>query len=195
MPPSSLLMPGQAFIPGPLLTRAWEGAVAGWIVVIGAAVAELIAGLVTRHMPTAIVAAALAFPVALAWGFAIVQWWQVRSSSGAEPASWWHLGGIAAALLIWRIFPTVPFALRLGPVSTGSEACFFLQAHLSTGCVYAADQALRTHMLVWWLTGGLILGAALLIRWSRIAAWTVIPTALAGCMLAYHFLEALALRY
>jgi hypothetical protein len=70
-----------------------------------------------------------------------------------------------------------------------------MQAHVTTGCVHGADRAMRAHMLVWWLTGGLILGAALLTRRSRIAAWAAIPTALAGCLLAYHFLEALALRY
>ncbi len=78
----------------PLLTLPWEAGVTGWIVVFGAVVAEIVAGSVTNRMPTAIAAPALAFPVVVAAGFAVVQWQQVRSS-GAEPASWWHLAAIA----------------------------------------------------------------------------------------------------
>jgi hypothetical protein len=51
------------------------------------------------------------------------------------------------------------------------------------------------HDLVWWLTGGLILAAALLARRSRIAAWAAIPLAFAGCLLATHFLQLLLLYY
>ncbi len=47
---------------------------------------------------------------------------------------------------------------------------------------------------VWWLTGLLILIMALLARRSRIAAWAAIPAALAGCLLATHFLKPLLLH-
>lgn len=36
-----------------------------------------------------------------------MQWLQVRSS-GAEPASCWHLAGIAAAVVTWLVWPTSP---------------------------------------------------------------------------------------
>ncbi len=49
--------------------------------------------------------------------------------------------------------------------------------------------------LVWWLTGALIVAAALAARRSRIAAWAAIPAALGGCTLATHFLELLLRQY
>ncbi|MBV9094539.1 MAG: hypothetical protein JO132_11775 [Streptosporangiaceae bacterium] len=44
----------------------------------------------------------LTVPVVVAFGFAVAQWWQLRSPA-AEPASWWHLAGIAAAALTWLL--------------------------------------------------------------------------------------------
>jgi len=49
--------------------------------------------------------------------------------------------------------------------------------------------------IAWWLTGGVILLAALAARRSRIAAWAAIPAAYAGCLLATHYLELLLLYY
>jgi hypothetical protein len=186
------LMTGQVTAPGPQLTRSWEGGVTGWIVVCGAMLAELVAGLVTNHMPMVIAAPALVFPVAVAAGFAFVQWWQVRSSQ-AEPASWWHLSGVAAALLTWVLYPTMPRVFA--QAGNAGKACIFLQPNVTPGCVQRATQAMDSRTLVWWLTGGLILGAALLTRRSRIAAWAAVPAAFGGCLLAFHFLELLNLYY
>jgi hypothetical protein len=188
----SPLVTGPKPGPGPLLTRSWEAGVTGWIVVFGAAVAELVAGIVTNRMPTAIAAPALAFPVVLAAGFAVVQWLQMRSSA-AEPASWWHLGGVAAALFIWLVYPTAPGALA--PAGTARQACVILHNDVTRDCLRRVTEAMDDRTLVWWLTGALILAAALLARRSRIAAWAAIPAAFAGCLLAAHFLELLLLYY
>lgn len=192
MPQPSLLLTGQPFVPGPLLTRSWEGAIAGWIVVCGATAAEVLAGLVTNHMATAIAAPVLAFPLVVAAGFAVVQWWQMHSPE-AELASWWHLTGIAAGLLIWLVYPTTPDLLK--PARTAQETCFFLQAHVTQGCLRDAADAMHHRALVWWLTGAVILGAAAMTRRSRIAAWAAIPVALGGCLLVSHFLQLLMFRY
>lgn len=178
--------------PEPLLARAWEGGFTGWVVIFGASVAELAAGIVTNLMPMAVAAPALVIPVAVAAGFAVVQWWQVRSAK-AEPASWWHLGGIAAALFTWIVYPTVPGPLA--QAGNARQACFALYSNLTPDCLHRATQAMDNRALVWWLTGGVILGAALLTRRSRIAPWAAIPAAFGGCLLAYHFLEVLVLHY
>ena len=62
-------------------------------------------------------------------------------------------------------------------------------------CLTLAARALDAHNLTWWLTGALILVAALLTRRSRIAAWAAIPIAFAGCELATYFLQALVNHY
>lgn len=178
--------------PAPLLARPWEGGVTGWIVVFGALLAELVAGLVTSRMPMAIAASALAFPVIVVAGFAGVQWWQVRSSK-AEPASWWHLGGVAGALFTWIVYPTVPG--RLAQAGNARQACLVLHGNVTPDCLQRASQAMDNHALVWWLTGAVILGAALLTRRSRIAPWGAIPAALGGCLLAYQFLVLLVVYY
>jgi len=175
----------------PLLTYPWEAGVTGWVVVFGAVVAELVGGIVTNQMPMVIAAPVLAFPVAVAAGFSVVQWWQVRSS-GAERASWWHLAGIAAAVFVWLGYPTTPGILA--EVSNARDACYSLYWP-TPGCLSRVTQAMDNHNLSWWLTGGLILAAALLTLRSRIAAWAAIPTALAGCLLATHFLELLLVYY
>ena len=72
----------------PLLTQPFEAGLTGWIVVCGAVIAELAGGaVVANQMSTAIAVMVLVFPVVVAFGFAVAQWWQVRSSA-AEPASW-----------------------------------------------------------------------------------------------------------
>jgi hypothetical protein len=103
----------------------------------------------------------LAFPVAVAAGFAIVQWWQVRAS-GAESASWWHLAAIPAAVFIWLVWPTAPGALA--PAGNARTACVTLLNHAAPTpeCLSRAAQAMDNRDLVWWLTGALILAAVLL---------------------------------
>ncbi len=190
----SRLLPSMDDLPSaprPLLTRPWQAGVTGWVVVFGAVVAELVASTVTNRMPMVITAPALAFPVAVAGGFSVVQWWQVRSS-GAEPASWWHMAGIAAALFAWLVWPTAPGVLAAA--GSARAACILLN-HPTPECLRRATHAMDNRTLVWWLTGVLILAAALLVRRSRIAAWAAIPTAMGGCALATHFLELLLLHY
>ena len=163
----------------------------GWVVVCGALLAELIGGLVTNQMPMVIAAPVLILPAAVVAGFAIAQWWQVRSS-GAERAAWWHMAGIAAGLFTWLVFPTTPGILVTD--KNARAACYSLYQPTSA-CLSRAAQAMDGHDLVWWLTGVLILAAALLVRRSRIAAWGAIPVAFAGCLLATHFLQLLLLYY
>jgi hypothetical protein len=175
----------------PLLAQPWEGGVIAWVVVIGALLAELVGGLITNQMPMVIAAPVLILPAAVVAGFAIVQWWQVRSS-GAERPSWWHMAGIAAGLVTWLVFPTTPGILVTD--RNARAACYSLYQP-TPDCLRRAAQAMDGHDLVWWLTGGLILAAALLARRSRIAAWGAIPLAFAGCLLATHFLQLLLVHY
>jgi hypothetical protein len=165
--------------------------VIGWVAVGGALLIELVGGLVTNQMPMVVAAPVLVLPVAVAAGFAIVQWWQVRSS-GAERPSWWHLTGVAPALFVWLVFPTIPGILVTD--SNARATCYSLYQP-TPGCLHRAAQAMDYHDLVWWLTGALILAVALLARRSRIAAWATIPLAFAGCLLATHFLQLLLLYY
>lgn len=195
MPRGSALFASTPRSPQPLLAQPWEGGVAGWIVVFGALLAELVAGLVTNRMSMAAAAPALVVPVVVVAGFAVVQWWQVRSSK-ADPVSWWHLGGVAGALFTWIVYPTVPDRLaQAGGAGNARQACFALHGNATPDCLHRAAQAMTGHALAWWLTGAVILGAALLTRRSRIAPWAAIPAALGGCLLAYHFLEQLVLYY
>jgi len=185
--------------PAPLLTRPFEAGLTGWIVVFGAVIAELAGGAAVANQPSAAIAIpVLVFPVVVVFGFALVQWWQVRSS-GAEPAGWWHLGGIAAGVLIWLLWPTVPGALGdttvLSGPSSGRAFCTVLPAAAAADCLHRTAQAFDNHGLAWWCTGVLILIAALLARRSRIAAWGAIPAALAGCQLATYFLNQIVLYY
>jgi len=176
----------------PLLARPFEAGVAGWAVVFGVGIVELIAGTVTNQMPMSVAAPALIAPVVIAAGFALVQWQQVRSS-GAEPANWWHLVGIAGALFTWLVVPTNPGILA--PAGSSRTACEIVFGQPTAECLARATRAMDYHNLVWWLTGALVLGAALLARRSRIAAWAAIPAAFAGCLLAAHFLELFILHY
>jgi len=150
-------------------------------------------------MSAAIAVTVLIFPVVVAFGFAVVQWWQVRSW-GAEPASWWHLAGIAAAVLTWVLWPTVPGALAgtwaLPGASSSRAFCHVLPtAADEADCLRRMAQAVDSHDLAWLATGALILIAALLARRARIAAWAAIPAAFAGCQLATYFLNQSVLYY
>ena len=184
--------------PGPLLTQPFEAATAGWIVVFGAVLAELAGGaVVANQMSTAIAVPVLIFPVVVAFSFAVVQWWQVRSSA-AEPASWWHLTAAAAAAVIWLVWPTIPGPLAdttaAAGTSSGRAFCDVLPtAAMVAGCLRRTAPAYDRHDLAWWSTAALILLAALLARRSRIAAWATIPLALAGCQLATWFLNQVVL--
>jgi hypothetical protein len=175
----------------PLLAQPWAGGVAGFGVVFGGLVTDIVAGVVTNTAPALVATLVLAFPAAVAVGFSVVQYQQARSC-GAEPASWWHLGGIAAAAFTWLVWPTSPGVLY--GVSGARQACVVLGGPMA-GCLARASQAIDDRNLAWWLTGALILMMALLARRARMAAWAAIPTALAGCLLATHFLELLLLDY
>ena len=177
----------------PRLARPFEGGVAGWIVICAAVIAELAGGAaVANQMSTTVAVLVLVLPVVVAFGFAVVQWWQVRTS-GAEPANWWHLGGVAAAVLIWVLWPTVP-----GPLSDSSNGlafCNTLPTAAASECLHRTAQAFDNHNIAWWSTAAVFLIAALLARRSRIAPWAAIPAALAGCQLATYFLNQIVLSY
>jgi hypothetical protein len=185
--------------PAPWLTQPFEAGLTGWIVVCGAVVVELAGGAaVANQTSTAIALPVLIIPAVVVSGFAVAQWWQVRSSR-AEPASWWHLAGVAVAVLTWLLWPTVPGALTgttavAGP-SSARAFCYVLPGTGASECLRRTAQAFDNHDLVWWLTGALILIAALLARRSRIAAWGAIPVALAGCQIATYFLNQIVLYY
>jgi hypothetical protein len=176
----------------PFLAQPFEAGVTGWIVIIGAILAEIIGGTVTYRMSTSVALPVLVIPAALALGFAAVQWWQVRSS-GAEPANWWHFAGIAAGVLSWVLWPTMPGVLD--GTGSASAACNAMGESLTPGCLGRAAQALDKHNIVWWGTLVLIALLALLVRRSRIAAWAAVPVAFAGCLLATHYLEQLLVYY
>jgi hypothetical protein len=177
--------------PSTFLAQPWEAAVTGWIVVFVGLLVELVGGVVTNAMSMAIAAPILIAPAAVAVGFAAAQWWQVRSS-GSDPANWWHLVGVAAALFTWLVWPTTPAALL--PIANAREACVMMYT-TTPGCIVRATAAMNDSHITWWATGVLIVALALLARRSRIAAWAAIPVAFAGCQLAAHFLEVLLLHY
>jgi len=135
----------------------------------------------------------LLLPIAVTYGFAVAQW-QLTRWSGLEPASWWHLGAVAAALFIWLLWPTGPAQLN-GSYGSAGAACDVLPTDQTTQCLHLAAQAIDAHNLAWWGTLVLILAGASLVRWSRIAVWATIPAALAGVQLASHFLGQLLLHY
>jgi hypothetical protein len=183
----------------PLLTQPFAAGMTGWIVIFTAVIVELAGGAVVANQTSeAIAMAVLITPVVVVFGFAVVQWWQV-TSTGAEPAPWWHLAGVAAAIVTWVIWPTVPGPLTPTTTVTGSSNarafCFVLSGSAVPDCLRRTAQAYDHHNLVWWSTGVLILIAALLARRSRIAAWGAIPAALAGCQLATWFLNQIVLQY
>jgi hypothetical protein len=179
--------------PAPLLTRPFQAGLTGWVVVLGAVIAELAGGTAVATETSAEIAVpVLIFPVVVAFGFAAAQWWQVRSW-GAELASWWHLAGVAAATLAWLLWPMVPGALAgtgtLLCVGSSQASCYAASRTAEADYLRSMAQAFDYHSAAWWSTGALILIAALLARRSRIAAWAAIPAAFAGCELAAYFLS------
>jgi hypothetical protein len=177
----------------PFLARPWQGGMTGWIVIFGAVLLELIAGVVVNTMSMAVAAPVLIAPAAIAVGFGIAQWVQVRSvGARVDRPSWWHLGAIAAALFTWVAWPVTPTALA--QINTASDACTMLYT-TTAGCLARAMNAMTSSDVTWWVTGAVILALAPLARRSRIAPWAAIPVALAGCQLAGHFLELLLLYY
>jgi len=192
-----LLRDDQPSRPEPLLTQPFAGTMTGWVVIFCAVIAELIGGAVVGNQASAAIAVpVLIAPVVVAFGFAVVQWWQVRSS-GAEPTSWWHLGGIAAAAITWLLWPTVPSALQgtgvPGGMRGGHGYCYILPN--PAPCLHRAAQAADDHYLAFWCTGAVIVLAALLTRRSRIAAYAAMPAALAGSQLSAFFLTQFVLYY
>ena len=183
--------------PAPLLAQPWAGGITAWVVIFCAVLAELAGGAAVANQTSAAIAVpVLIFPVVVAFGFAVVQWWQVRSSA-AEPASRWHLGGIMAAAFTWLIWPTVPAALQgtgvPGGMRSGHGFCYILPN--PAPCLHRAAQAADDHYLAFWCTGAVIVLAALLTRRSRIAAYAAIPAALAGGQLSAFFLTQFVLYY
>ena len=178
----------------PLLVRPFQAGLTGWIVVFGATVVVVVGGAVTGQKSLAASLPVLVIPVVVAFGFGIVQWWQVRSA-GADPTSWWHLGAIPAALLIWFLWPNVPSALSEANGSSAPSVCGNLPTDATAACLHRAAPVVDAHNLAWWLGLALVAVAALLARRSRIAAWSSIPAVFAGCLLASSFLEQLVLHY
>ena len=133
----------------PFLVRPFQAGVTGWIVVFGAIIVELAGGALTYSKFVGAALPVLIIPVAVAYGFGIVQWWQVRRA-GADPASWAHLGAVVAALLIWFLWPITP-----GPLdqSTGSasDLCNALPTDHTAACLPRAAQALDASHLSWYL--------------------------------------------
>jgi hypothetical protein len=171
----------------------------GWIVVCGAVLAVLAGGAAVANQTSTVIALlVLIIPVVVVFGFAVVQWWQV-SSSQAEPAPWWHLAGIAAAVLTWQLWPTVPGPLAGTTAVTAPDSaqafCSVLPGTAVSDCLHRTAQAFHNHDLAWWSTGAWILIAALLTRRSRIAAWGAIPVALAGCQIATYILNQIVSYY
>lgn len=177
--------------PMPFLARSWHAGVTGWIVVFGAVIVELAGGVVVNAMSMAVAAPVLIAPAAIAVGFGIVQWVQMRSVRDGRP-SWWHLAAVGMALFTWVVWPVTPSALL--PIHNARDACTMIYT-ASPGCVARAMSAMSSSDITWWVTGVAIVALVPLARRSRIAAWAAIPVAFAGCQLAGHFLELLLLHY
>ncbi len=178
----------------PLLVRPFQGGMTGWIVVFGATVVVLVGGAITSQKSLAAALPVLVIPVVVTFGFGIVQWWQVRAA-GADRTSWWHLGAVPAAVLIWLLWPNVPNALSDANGRSAVSVCNNLPTDSAAACLHRAAPAVDAHNLAWWLGLALVAVAALLARRSRIAVWSSVPAAFAGCQLASSFLEQLVLHY
>ncbi len=173
------------------LARPWQGGVTGWVVVFGALVLEIVAGIVVNPMSMAVAAPVLIIPAAVAVGFGVAQWFQVRAAK-AEPVPWWHLAGIAAGLFTWQAWPTVPSALQA--VSGPRDTCTLIFT-ATPDCLARATSALSGNHIAFWVTGAVIVALIPLARRSRIAVWSATPVALGGSQLAAHFLQVLLLHY
>lgn len=177
--------------PMPFLTRSWQAGVTGWIVVFGAIIVELVAGIVVNAMSMAVAVPVLIAPAAIAVGLGIVQLVQMRSVRTGRPA-WWHLAAIGMALFTWVVWPVTPSSLLT--VRTATDTCTMIYT-ATPDCVARVMSATTNSDITWWVTGAVIVVLAPLARRSRIAAWAAIPVAFAGCQLATHFLELLLLHY
>jgi hypothetical protein len=177
----------------PFLARPFEAGLTGWIVVFGAMVAELVGGALTYSKFVGAAVPVLIIPAAIAVGFGLVQWWQVRAA-GADPVSWWHLGAVVAAVLFWYLWPITPGPLE-GSTGSAQQLCNTLPTDNTAACLPRAAAALDASHLSWWLALGLIAASALLVRRSRIGVWASLPIAFAGCLLAAHFLQQVYLHY
>jgi hypothetical protein len=177
----------------PFLVRPFEAGVTAWIVVFGAILAELVGGALTYSKFVGAAVPALVTPAAVAVGFGLAQWWLVWQAR-ADPASWWHLAAIPAALVIWFMWPIAPGPLD-GSTGSAQQLCNALPTDNTAGCLSQAASALEASRLSYWLALGLILASGLLARRSRIAVWASLPIAFAGCQLAAHFLQALYLHF
>ncbi len=175
----------------PFLTQPWQAGITGWIVVFGAVIAELVIGIVVNTASMAVAAPLLIAPAAIVVGFGIIQWLQMRSLR-EEPASWWHMVGVVAALFAWLAWPYTPGPLQ--PIANARDACFMMYT-ATPSCLARATGAMDASHITWWVTGAVIVAIAPLGRRSRIAAWAGIPVAFAGSQLAGHFLELLLLHY
>jgi hypothetical protein len=175
----------------PFLTQPWQAGLTGWIVVFAAVVAELVIGLVANRASMAVTRPLLIVPAAIVVGLGITQWLQMRSQR-EEPASWWHMIGVVAALFTWLVWPYTPGPLQ--PIANARDACFMMYT-ATPACIARTVSAMDNSHITWWVTGAVILAIAPLGRRSRIAAWACIPVAFAGSQLAGHFLELLLLHY
>lgn len=175
----------------PFLTQPWEAGITGWIVVFGAILIEIVGGIIVNSMSMTVAAPVLIAPAAIAAGFGVVQWIQMRSARVERP-SWWHMAAIGMALFTWVVWPVTPSALLA--VHSAHDACATLYTS-TPGCIALATSAMTGSNITWWVTGAVIVALAPLARRSRIAAWATIPVAFAGCQLAGHFLELLLLHY
>ncbi|HEX6526423.1 MAG TPA: hypothetical protein VF070_41375 [Streptosporangiaceae bacterium] len=178
----------------PFLARPFEAGMTGWMVVFGGGLVVLIGAAVTSRMSIAVTLPVLVIPVVIVYGFAVAQWWQVRAS-GADPANWWHLSGIVAALILWSLFPTVPNGLSSASSARAACSSLAIPSLSFPDCLHRAAQAFDYHAIAWWSAAGLIVVGALLARRSRIAAWAGIPTAIAGSALAASFLQQILIHF
>ena len=175
----------------PFLAQPWQGGITGWIVIFGAIVAELIAGIVVNTMSMAVAAPVLIAPAAIALGFGVAQWLQMRSFLTERP-NWWHMAAIAMALFTWAVWPVTPAVLQSGPHAR--DACNAIYT-ATPDCIARVMSATSSSNITWWVTVAVIVALVPLARRSRIAAWAAIPVAFAGCQLAGHFFELLLLHY
>jgi len=175
----------------PFLTLPFQAGVTAWIIVFVGVMYELVAGVLTQTASNAVTAVVLALPVVIALIFGIIQIYQVRSSN-AERSHWWHLGAIALGLLVWQLWPVTPSVLL--PIHGARDTCVFMFT-ATPACIAQAKSAYFASNLTWWITGGLIVALLPLVRYSKIAAWTALPLAFAGCQIASHFLALLLHNY
>jgi hypothetical protein len=176
----------------PLLVRPFDAGLTGWLVVFPAMLIEIGGGAFAGRASPALTVPLLVIPIAVLFGVAGVQWWQVRAT-GSDPASWWHLAGIAVALCLWFLAPRTPQPLSAS--HNAVSACLTLPVPAHSDCLSRAAQAFDYASIAWFSALGLIAVAALLARRSRIAPWAAIPTALAGSILASNMLEQLLVHF